>query len=30
VLDLRGASVTSLAATGAIGDPSAGALAEVV
>ncbi len=30
VLELRGASVTSLAATGAIGDPSAGALAEVV
>ena len=30
VLDLRGASVTSLVATGAIGDPSAGALAEVV
>jgi hypothetical protein len=30
VLEVRGASVTTLAATGAIGDPSAGALAEVV
>jgi Acetoacetate decarboxylase (ADC) len=30
VLEMRGASVTSLAATGAIGNPSAGALAEVV
>jgi hypothetical protein len=30
VLETRGASVTSLAATGAIGDPSAGALAEVL
>lgn len=30
VLEMRGASVTTLAATGAIGDPSAGALAEVV
>jgi len=30
VLEVRGASVTTLAATGAIGDPSAGVLAEVV
>ena len=30
VLDARGASVTTLAATGAIGDPSAGTLAEIV
>jgi Acetoacetate decarboxylase (ADC) len=30
VREVRGASVTTLAATGAIGDPSAGALAEVV
>jgi hypothetical protein len=30
VLEVRGASVTTLVATGAIGDPSAGALAEVV
>ena len=30
VIEMRGASVTTLAATGAIGDPSAGALAEVV
>ena len=29
-LELRGASVTTLAATGAIGDPSAGTLAEVI
>jgi hypothetical protein len=29
-LELRGASVTTLAATGAIGDPSAGTLAEIV
>jgi Acetoacetate decarboxylase (ADC) len=30
VLDARGASVTTLAATGAIGDPSAGTLAEIM
>jgi hypothetical protein len=30
VLEVRGASVSTLAATGAIGDPSAGVLAEVV
>jgi hypothetical protein len=29
-VELRGASVTTMAATGAIGDPSAGILAEVV